>query len=248
MRLLVVGGAGLVASLVLPHLAARHRIRVFDLRRPEAADAWWEVVVGTLDDFDAVREAATGCDALLFMAMNRKEPWGELPAVVSAYDVNVKGLHLAHWAAHEAGVQKVVVTSSLSVYRSRPPGERYPDEETPPDGDDFYGFTKRLGEEVSQNAARRFDQSVTSLRLCFPWPDDAPPPSPDSGGRAIEGAAFRAATFTRARDVASAILLALEHRHPGWEAFAISGDPDQRVVPTEKARRVLGWQPSPEPD
>lgn len=248
MRLLVVGGAGYVASLVLPHLAARHQIRTFDLRAPEPGDPSWEVVVGTLDDFDAVRAAGAGCDALLFMAMNRKDPWGELPAVVSAYDVNVKGLHLAHWAAHEAGVRKVVVTSSLSVYKPRPPGERYPDEETPPDGDDFYGFTKRLGEEVSQNAARRFGQAVTSLRLCFPWPDGDPPPSETSSARSVEGSAFRAATFTRARDVASAILLALEHAHTGWEAFAISGDPDQRIVPTEKARRVLGWRPTPEPD
>lgn len=244
MRLLVVGGAGFVASLVLPHLAVRHRIRVFDLRAPEPGDPSWDVVVGTLDDFDALRAAATGCDALLFMAMNRKDPWGELPAVVSAYDVNVKGLHLAHWASHQAGIQRVVVTSSLSVYAPRPPGERYPDEATPPDGDDFYGFTKRLGEEVSQNAARRFGQTVTSLRLCFPWPDDAAPPAGPGDGVTGEGAAFRAATFTRARDVASAILLALEHPHTGWEAFAISGDPDQRVVPTEKARRRLGWRPA----
>lgn len=247
MRLLVAGGSGFVGSLVLPHLATRHRIRVFDLRAPDRADPSWEVVLGTLDDFDAVREAASGCDALLFMAMNRHQPWGELPAVVSAYDVNVKGLHLAHWAAHLAGVQRVVVTSSLSVYAPRPAGERYPEEGTPPDAEEFYGFTKRLGEEVSRNAAQRFGQTVTSLRLCFPWPDDGPPPSPASGGRSIEGAEFRAATFTRARDVASAILLALEHEHTGWEALAISGDPDQRVVPTQKARRELGWSPSPEP-
>lgn len=246
MRLLVVGGAGHVASLVLPHLARRHQIRVFDLRLPDPLDPSWETRLGTLDDFEAVREAATGCDALLFMAMNQKRPWGQLASVVSAYDVNVKGLHLAHWAAHLAGVQRVVITSSLSVYAPRGL-ERYPDESTPPDGEEFYGFTKRLGEEVSKNAAQRFGQTVTSLRLCFPWPDDGPPPTLSPGERVgVEGSEFRVATFTRAKDVASAISLALEHEHRGWEAFAISGDPDQRLVPTEKARRELGWLPTPE--
>jgi nucleoside-diphosphate-sugar epimerase len=246
MRLLVVGGAGKVASLVLPQLARQHQIRIFDLRLPESADPSWETRVGTLDDFDAVREAATGCDALLFMAMNSKRPWGELASVVSAYDVNVKGLHLAHWAAHQAGIQRVVVTSSLSVYAPRGL-ERYPDESIPPDGEEFYGFTKRLGEEVSKNAAQRFGQTVTSLRLCFPWPDDSPPPAATPGERVgVEGSEFRTATFTRARDVASAILLALEHEHTGWEAFAISGNLDQRVVPTGKARRELGWLPTAE--
>lgn len=246
MRLLVVGGAGRVASMVLPYLSARHRIRIFDLHVPAAPDPSWEVCVGTLDDFDAVRKAAAGCDALLFMAMNNKRPWGELPAVVSAYDVNVRGLHLAHWAAHLEGVRRVVVTSSMTVYAPRPAGERYPDEAVPADAEEFYGFTKHLGEEVSRNAAQRFGQTVTSLRLCFPWPDDAPPPAPTDDRAGVEGPAFRAATFTRARDVASAILLALEHEHAGWEVFAISGDPDQRVIPTEKARRELGWTPTPE--
>ncbi|MGH7912265.1 MAG: NAD-dependent epimerase/dehydratase family protein [Candidatus Dormibacteraceae bacterium] len=246
MRLLVVGGAGFVGSMVLPHLAERHQIRVFDRRAP--APGGWESVPGSLDDFDVLSEAARGCDAMLFMAMNAKEAWGELPTVVSAYDVNVKGLHLAHWAAHEAGIRRVVVTSSLSVYAPRGAGERYPTEETPPDGDDFYGFTKRLGEQVSQQAARRFGQTVISLRLCFPWPDLDPAPTAGrpSGGVTGDGVAFRAATFTRARDVASAILLALEHEHTGWQAFAISGDPEQRVVPTGKARRVLGWKPTQE--
>ena len=247
MRLLVVGGAGRVASMVLPHLSARYRIRIFDLVRPKDVDPSWDVCVATLDDFDALRQAAIGCGALLFMAMNNKRPWGGLPAVVSAYDVNVRGLHLAHWAAHLEGVRKVVVTSSLTVYSPRPSGERYPNEAIPADAEEFYGFTKRLGEEVSRNAAQRFGQTVTSLRLCFPWPDDAPPPQPtDQGGAGVEGPAFRAATFTRGRDVASAILLALDHEHTGWEVFAISGDPDQHIVPTEKARRELGWAPTQE--
>ncbi|MGH7920598.1 MAG: NAD-dependent epimerase/dehydratase family protein [Candidatus Dormibacteraceae bacterium] len=243
MRLFVIGGAGHVGSMVLPHLARRHDIRVFDLRAP--ADGNWESVQGSIDDVEALREAMRGCDALLFMAMNARGAWCEPATAVRAYDVNVKGLGLAHWAAHEEGIRRVVVTSSLSVYAVRGPGERYPNEDVAPDSDHIYGFTKRLGEEVSQRAARQYGQAVTSLRLCFPWPDDDPAPTDhDVGGRIVEGVTFRAGAFTRARDVASAILLSLRYEHTGWEAFAISGDPDQRIVPTEKARRVLGWRPA----
>ena len=117
MQLLVVGGAGFVGSLVLPHVARRHRLRVFDLRAPDGLEA--ESVVGSLDDFPALVGAARGCDALLFMAMNVKEPWGELPAVVSAYDVNVKGLHLAHRAAHEAGIRRAQTFFTFERFKTR---------------------------------------------------------------------------------------------------------------------------------
>ncbi|MFZ0215366.1 MAG: NAD(P)-dependent oxidoreductase [Candidatus Dormiibacterota bacterium] len=232
MRLLVIGGAGFVGRMVLPHLAGQHELRVFDLTAPPAGS--WAHVLGDVTDFAALRDAMEGIDAVVYMAMNTKQEWGQLRSVDSAFDVNVKGVHFALWAAHERGVRHAVVTSSMSVYHPR---DRYPDESERPDAQEFYGLTKRLGEEVERNAVRTWGLTITALRLCFPIPDgDEAPLEPP----------FKARTFTRGRDVAAAILAGLDHRD-GFSPFAISGDPDQSMVPTERARSVLGWRPTEEP-
>ena len=231
MRLLVIGGAGFVGRMVLPHLAARHQVRVFDLPRPPAGP--WEAVVGDVTDFQGLRNAMEGIDAILYMAMNPKREWGELQSLEGAFDINVKGVHLTLWAAHQRAVPHLVATSSMSVYRHR---DRYPDESAPPDVDEFYGLTKRLGEEVERSAVRAWRVTVTALRLCFPIPDDDEAPTEPP---------FRAQTYTRARDVAAAIEKGLEHRD-GFSVFAISGDRDQSMVSTAKARQVLGWRPTDE--
>ena len=52
MRVLVIGGSGLVGGMVLPHLARQHTLRIFDLRPP--ADLSWDYIAGDVTDFDAL--------------------------------------------------------------------------------------------------------------------------------------------------------------------------------------------------
>lgn len=66
MRVLVVGGSGYVAGLVLPMLSQRHEIRVLD-RRPPSADV--EHVTGSATDYASLRSAAEGMDAVVHCAM-----------------------------------------------------------------------------------------------------------------------------------------------------------------------------------
>lgn len=229
MKVLTIGGAGYVGQLVLPRIAADHEVRIFDLVAPPPGP--WSHALGSVTDYSSVRAAMAGNDAAVYMAMNSKADWGDLPSVETAYDVNVKGVALSLRAAGECGVAHVVLVSSMSVYAPR---ERYPDESVPPDAVEFYGLTKRLGEEVAKSAVATGGPSVTALRLCFPIPDDAAGPGP---GR------FRAVASTRASDVAGAILAALEYRH-GFEAFTISGDANEEMTVLGKARARLGWTPT----
>ena len=62
MNLLIIGGSGYVASLLLPHLAQHHNIRIYDLRPPQAqATAQnFDYVEGNVCDFDSVRKASAG--------------------------------------------------------------------------------------------------------------------------------------------------------------------------------------------
>lgn len=218
-----------MGGLTLPILSATHFVRIFDLTPPAPGN--WDYVEGDIEDRGALKEAFADIDAMVYMAMNTKEDWGGERSVLSAFDVNVKYLYMALWAAGEAGVRHAVYASSMSVYRSI--DGRYPDESSPPDARDFYGLTKRLGEEVCRTAVGEWKLTANALRLCFPVPDGELPPKDET---------FMDRIATAASDVSRAIDAALRYRH-GFEAFNISGDRDERAMSHAKARRLLGWSP-----
>ncbi len=240
MRVLVVGGSGYVAGLVMPLLSQRHAIRVLD-RRPPSADA--EHVIGDATDFADLRRAVEGMDAVIHCAMGSRE-WSTPQGAADAFDVNVKSVHLTLLAAREAGVPHAVHVSSMSVYRDLM--RRRLDETLPPDATDLYGLTKRLGEQVCLAAAVEWGLSVNVLRLVWPTPDELWPAWGPWGAPELMYAEDGTLIHpTRASDLARALLLALDHRD-GGQIFTISGDESARLWSTAKARRVLGWAPTPE--
>jgi nucleoside-diphosphate-sugar epimerase len=250
MRLLVVGGCGFVGSIVLPHLATRHEIRVLDRVEPRMPMSNVDYHTGDLHDVDLVASLAEGVDSLVFMAMGPSDDWASPATARGHLDVAVPGLYATLTGVHRAGVRHMVYTSSMSVYPwplggdYPAPGEtdasdddrlgRYPDESTPPDATDFYGLAKRLGEEVCRAATVETGMDAVCLRLCYPKPDDAWP---------RRGTAMRRAISTSARDVAGAIDAALSRRGHGFDRYAISGDGDERTMSLAKAKRELGWAP-----
>jgi nucleoside-diphosphate-sugar epimerase len=231
LRLLVIGGSGNVGQMVLPHLAEEYQITVFDLVEPKPGP--WEHVVGDVRDPEPVTSSLAGIDALVYMAMNTQNNPESFATVADAFDVNVKGLYFALVAAKHHAVRHCVYTSTMSVFNERE--GLYPDESAAPDATHYYGLTKRLGEDVCKALVAEGGITITALRLCFPVNDDAPAPAVSE---------FRAATFTRAKDVARAISAALDYRN-GFEVFTISGDFSGRKTRLSKARDVLNWQPTP---
>lgn len=233
MKLLVIGGSGYVGGLVLPHLAQQHEITVFD-RRPPAADL--DYVEGDVTDFAALSGATAGHEALIFMAMGPAQGWERPEVAAQHFEVATTGLYLALRAARQAGLARVVYTSSMSVYIEPPgrPDGRYPEETVPPDATDFYGLAKRFGEQVCAAAVAEGGPGVVALRLCLPTADEKWPP-PGSG--------LGAAIATSASDVARALDAALHYPDGGFEAITISGDSAGRYTTMVKARRLLGWQP-----
>ncbi len=233
MKVLVIGGSGTVGSLVVPILAQTHQLRVFDLR-PPAGD--YDYLQGDLTQYDDLVGAVAGMDALIYMAMGSLN-WNETGGFVSAFDVNVKGVHLALKAAHTAGITQAVYTSSMSVYRENLLVRYFPDEDLTPDAEHLYGFTKRLGEEVCRNAVRLWGMNINALRLCFPTAEDKWQRETVLGTPTIA---------TAARDVARALAAAMELQ-AGFQAFTISGDYEQKIMNMAKAKRLLGWEPLARP-
>ncbi len=230
MRVLVVGGSGLVGGLVLPLLIERHTVRVFDLRPPVLP---LDFVEGNIGDLAALRRAADGMNALVYMAMGSKA-FDAPDGIATNFDASVKGVYLALLAAHEAGIEHAVYTSSMSVYDGDLADRYFDTEDIPPDATHFYGITKRLGEEMCRHAVSHWKMSVNALRLCHPRPDDVWQTETDPAVPTIA---------TPASDVARAILAALDLRGNGFQAFTISGDYNETMFSMAKARRMLGWQP-----
>ncbi|MGA2552346.1 MAG: NAD-dependent epimerase/dehydratase family protein [Burkholderiaceae bacterium] len=119
MKVLVTGATGIVGSnLVRALIGASHRVRVLvrpssDLRSLQ--DLPIEVVEGDVLEPERVRAAARGCK-VLFHAAAVFSYWSEDAA--SQEDLAVRGTRTVLEAAREAGVARVVVTSSSVVLGS----------------------------------------------------------------------------------------------------------------------------------
>ena len=229
MRVLVIGGSGTVGKIITPYLKQDHELKIFDLQPP--SDSSLDYYQGDITKFDDLESAMQGMEGVVYMAMGALE-WDTLRGIETAFDINIKGLHLALKAAYEAGVTQAVYTSSMSVYDDLN-GRIFPDETVPPDSSsNIYGFTKRLGEEVCLNAVRNWGLHVNALRLCFPTPDEElAQVEPD-----------KKLIATAASDVAGAISKALVFQGR-FQAFMISGDYENKMMNMSKAKILLGWEP-----
>lgn len=237
-RILVVGGSGYVAGLILPLIQERHTVRILDPRPPAGR---YDHAVGDATDHRALAASLDRVDVVIHCAMG--PPTVSSPDdVASAFDVNVKSVHVTLATAHVAGIRHAIYISSMSVYENLT--VRRLDERVPPDAGDPYGLTKRLGEEVCRTAVAQFGMSVNVLRLAWPTPDHIWP----AWGRGRRPRIWRTPAGTpihgtAATDVARAVLAALDYRN-GFEIFHISGDDSARLWSTAKARRLLAWAPT----
>ena len=244
MKLLLVGGAGHVGTLILPYLKGAHDLRVLDLAPP--ADGSIEWVSGSVLDVEVVKSALAGIDAFVWLAM-RDGQGGmvtdqDVPAILSNYELNTKGLHLFLFLAQAAGVKRGVYTSSMSVhYRGRP---FFPSEETVPlDSPSVYGLTKGLGEDICVYFARWFDMNLISLRISGPrkradFLSQRQHPKTAGDGSFVHP--------LDEEDLAGAYLAAVEAvgvGHGRFDAVFITGDDRERDHNMSKAQRLLGWSP-----
>lgn len=236
MRILLAGGSGYVGSMVTPYLKAEHTLRVLDLVPPK--DPSVEFIQGSVADDAVVRRALEETEGVVYMAMARTSDGKyDCSSIDANYDIHVKHVHRVLLAAAEANIRRAVYTSSMSVYRHRPPG--FPDgEDTPADATELYGFTKRLGEIVCDFFARVHNMTVVSLRL------NGPMPLEDWQRAARAG---RILGQTAAPDVARAISLSLTAPLSGAHIFNITGDYLGRYCRCTRAKELLGWEPLARP-
>ena len=227
MRLLVVGGAGKVGSILVPRFAREHSVTVLD--RSVAVDDGVQRVAGDVAD-PATWDSLDPVDGLVFLAMAR--PGRDPESAAAQLRVQVVGLYLAlAWAAR-SGVRTAVYASSLTVFATSP-GDHYPPNDAAPDATAPYGLAKRFGEDVARASAAESGMTVTSLRLAHPATDDE---WADAARSPLYG------TATAPDDLARAFSLALERTGP-YGVAPVSGDATGRYVDLAPTRDLLGWEP-----
>ena len=137
----VTGATGFVGSAVVRALIGMgHDVRV--LARPNSdrrnlIDLSVEIAEGSLEDAPSLARAVAGCRYLFHVAADYRL-WVTDPAPM--FRANVEGTRVLMRAALDAGVERVVYTSSVATLGLVPQGS---DEETPSNVEDMIGPYKR---------------------------------------------------------------------------------------------------------
>jgi nucleoside-diphosphate-sugar epimerase len=267
-KVLVTGAGGNLGRVVLPALAAGgHAVRAADSR---PLDVEHEFVQLDVRDREAVAAAVQGVDAIVHAAAIHGvhlEGW----SAADFWSINVDGTFNVYDAAREAGVDRIVLCSTMGVYGSEGAPEAWAvvTEESPVRPKDVYGLSKAVCEQIAEYHARVDGIGTVALRLGMFVPETFE----RYGFRLLFGGVDD-------RDVADAVVLALGHDPAGgFDVFDVMADTpfepeDARELardpaaaierhwpgatddvdvdsvvwgwalwPVEKAKRELGWRP-----
>ena len=169
-RLVVVGGAGLIGSHTVDELLSEDvsEIVVFDnfergsMENLEVAlaDPRVTVIEGDITQSSEIRSALDGADGVFHFAALWLLHCQEHPR--DGFDVNLTGTFNVLEACRDAGVQRLVFSSSASVYGDaveEPMAESHPFNNTT-----FYGATKIAGEAMAKAFHHRDELGYVGLR------------------------------------------------------------------------------------
>ncbi len=160
-RALVTGGAGYFGSLLCERLCQRgDQVRVFDIAEADASQwtASVEIVRGDVRDENAVRQACDGIEVVFHNV-------AQVPLARDAalfHSVNYTGTANVLAAARDAGVRKVVHTSSSAVFGV--PDASPIDEQATPRPREDYGRAKLAAEHLVAECVAAHGQDVTVIR------------------------------------------------------------------------------------
>ena len=234
MRLLVVGGAGFVGSILRPALESAHHCTYLDIKPVPGAED--RTTVGSVTDEAAVALATKNIEGVIYLAMGVGPPGLHCDDIGPAFDVNVQGLYRVLTQSFAGGARTFVYTSTLSVYTEICKG-RNVDEATPPNETRSYGLTKRLGEQVCQALAPAHPlATLVCLRLYQPRSDQ-------QWNDPVNGAELRSWHTLGPDDLRALYLASLNLHNPGCHILQASGDLDGTRFPNHRATALLGWQP-----
>ncbi len=195
MHYVVTGGAGFIGSNTVDELVRRgQHVTVFDdlsagkKQNLHAVRDKISFVEGSITDAPAIAAACRGADYVLHLAARTSVPRSvKDPAETNR--INVDGIVNVLLAAREAGVRRVVFSSSSAVYGETPTLPKR--EDMPPAPISPYGVSKLIGELYGNVFQRCYGVEFVSLRYFNVFGPRQDPGSPYSGVLSLFIAAMR---------------------------------------------------------
>lgn len=147
MKILVTGGAGFIGSHIVEHFQGKADVRVLDNLRSgfkhNLAAFPHEFIEASILDRDAVRRAVRGVDYIFHLAAMISVP-ESMAKPIECDEINTKGTLIVLEEAAQAGVKKLVLSSSAAIYGDNPVVPKvetmFPEPKSP------YAITKLDGE------------------------------------------------------------------------------------------------------
>lgn len=147
MRVLVTGGAGFIGSHIVEHFQGRADVRVLDNLRSgfkrNLNGFQCEFIEGSILDRDCVRRAVQGVDYIFHLAAMISVP-ESMAKPIECNELNTNGTLVVLEAASQAGVKKLVLSSSAAIYGDNPVTPKL--ETMVPEPKSPYAITKLDGE------------------------------------------------------------------------------------------------------
>jgi nucleoside-diphosphate-sugar epimerase len=243
-KVLVTGAGGLLGSYVVDALEGRCEVSGLDLIAPRKPIPFTKA---SIEDFAVVAAAAKGQDSIVHIAA-RPNIWSGSGSEIVA--TNTVGTWNVLEAAEQAGVRRVILTSSDSVVgftvmqgSMLPPDYLPIDLEHPLRPTDPYALSKQLCETMGRSFAARGRLEIVVIRPVYVlYPEfecevkarAADPKGykgPAAGGRQPAGGGVMW-HYVDPRDLARAYRLALEADRPGFGPYFISAPSTLAPEPT----------------
>lgn len=232
MKSLVTGATGFLGSAVMRCLlTAGHEIRVLvrpGSNRKNLENFPVEITEGDLLDHGSLKRAVSGCDNLFHVAADYRL-W--VPDPQTMHEINVNGTQALIIAAAEAGLKRIVYTSSVATLGLNPDGLPA-DEETPANPATINGYYKRSKYQAEQIVKKLTDDHRLPLTIVNPSTPIGPGdirPTP-TGRIVVDTLMGRMPAYVNTGlniahvdDIAHGHLLAYQHGKPG-ERYILGGD------------------------
>ncbi len=164
MKVLITGSTGLIGSILVEQMRARHDVVGYDRKAPEQVPAGTAFFQGDMLDRDTLGKALEGVQGVVHLA---GIPY-DIPPLHEVFSVNVQGTYNALELAVEAGASHFLFASSIMAYgfgQNVDPRYFPVDEAHPLLANRPYGLSKVVGEQLCRTFSERCGIGTYCFRL-----------------------------------------------------------------------------------
>jgi uronate dehydrogenase len=226
--ILLTGAAGRIGTALRKSLKNYYYFRCVAHKSMKFAD---DIVVADIIDFDAIRQAMHGVDAVIHLAANSRidQPWQDV------YTSSIGGTYNVFEAARQVGIKKIIYASSSYVSSWQEVKQKKPvTPDMPVSPDTLYGVGKLFGETLGRYFAEKYNMSIICLRIGAFYV--IPPPPKHSDDPILS-------TWCSANDLAQLVQKTLDTDNLGFQIFYGVSNNTRRLWDISNAEQLIGYKP-----